>query len=160
MTDPVTELMEDRSMPVDRLEIGVGPRHLNVVVGGAVEGEIATHAEVGAGRGDQRLGLGQDQPVGHGLRGGDQSGEVLTLISVEDRESFEERDRAGLVAVALRPLAFVIGNEAICIDDGGAALAFADIPAEAERLAESEPALAGEAALDDGAPEDNTFTPE
>ena len=91
-------------MPVDRLEIGVGPRHLNVVVGRAVEGAIATDAEVGAGRRDQRLGLGLDQPLGHGRRGGDQSGgKVLALIGVEDRESFEERDRAGLVAVALAP---------------------------------------------------------
>jgi hypothetical protein len=73
--------------------------------------------------------LGQDQPLGHRRRGGDQSvGRVLTLIGVEDRESFEERDRSGLVAVAFRSLAFIIRNEAVGIDNGGAVLAFADGP--------------------------------
>ena len=151
----MTELMQGRPVPVDRLEISVGPRHLNVVLGRTVEGAIATHAEVGAGRGDQRLGLGQDQPLGHGRRDGDQPvGKVLALIGVEHRESFEERDRAGLVTVALRPLALVIRDEAVGIDHGGAMLAFPDVGTKAQGLAKGEPALAGKAALDDGAPED------
>ena len=55
--------------------------------------------------------------------------------------------------------AFLVGHEAVRIDDRGAVLALADIAAEAERLAESEPALAGKAALDDGAPEDQHVDP-
>ena len=72
MADPVTELVQGRPVPVDRLEIGVGPRHLDEIVGRAVEGAVAADAEVGAGRGDQRLGVGQDKPLGNRRRCGDQ----------------------------------------------------------------------------------------
>ena len=50
--------------------------------------------------------------------------------------------------------ALAVGNETVGIDDGGAFLAFAYMGAELQRLAESEPALAGKAALGDGAPQD------
>ena len=49
---------------------------------------------------------------------------------------------------------FVVGHEAVGIDDGGAALTLADVTSERERLAESEPALAGKAAFDHGSPQD------
>ena len=39
-------------------------------------------------------------------------------------------------------------NETVGVDDGGAVLALADMAAKRERLAEGEPALAGEPALD------------
>ena len=78
---------------------------------------------------------------------------------VEDGESFQERDSVGLIASVAGTLLLVLGNEAIGIDDGGAALALADIAAEREGLTESEPALAGEAMLDDGAPEDQDIDP-
>ena len=133
MSDPVTELVQGRPVPVDRLEIGVGPRHLDVVVGRAVEGAVAADAEIGAGRADQGLGLGQDQALGHGRRRGDQPvGKVLALIRVEHREPLEERDGARLVAVAFGPPAFVLRREAIGIDDGRAVLALADVAAEAQ----------------------------
>jgi hypothetical protein len=57
---------------------------------------------------------------------------------------------AGLAGAAL----LVLGREAVGIDDSGAALALAHIAAERKRLAEGEPALAGKAVLDHGAPED------
>jgi hypothetical protein len=79
---------------------------------------------------------------------------VLALIGIEDREAFEERDRAPLVAVAFRTLAFVIRNEAVGIDNRRAVLAFADIAANAQGLAEGEPILASESSRDDGVPED------
>ena len=80
-------------------------------------------------------------------------GKVLALIGVEDREPLEERDGARLVAVAFGPPAFVIRREAVGIDDGRAVLALADVAAEAQGLAEGQPALADEAVLDDRAPE-------
>ncbi|KIU01683.1 hypothetical protein QU38_00370, partial [Staphylococcus aureus] len=71
----------------------------------------------------------------------------------------QERDRLGLVAgLAGAPL-LVVGHEAVGIDDGRAALALADIAAERQRLADGEPALAGKAVLDDGAPEDQHIDP-
>src|SRR5882672_5873736 len=112
MAAPVAELMEGRPMPVDRLKIGVRSRHLDVVVGWAVEGAVAADAEVSAGPGDQCLGLRQDQPVCDRRRYGYQAlGEVFALVRVEDREPLEERDCARLIAIAFRPFAFVIGNE-------------------------------------------------
>src|SRR5882672_10719370 len=125
MTDPVAKLMQSRPVPVDWLKIGVRPRHLDEIMERAIEGAIAADAEVGAGRGNQRLGPRQNQTLGHRRRRADQPlGKILALIGVEDRESLEERDRTWLVAVALRPLMFVIGDKTIRIDDGGAALAF------------------------------------
>ena len=61
----MTELMERRPVPIDGLEIGLGPRHLDEIVDGAVEGALAANAEVSAGRGDQRLGVRQDEPLGN-----------------------------------------------------------------------------------------------
>jgi len=49
--------------------------------------------------------------------------------------------------------------EAVGIDHRGAALALADIAAEPERLTEGEPGLAGVAALDHRAPEDQHVDP-
>jgi hypothetical protein len=51
------------------------------------------------------------------------------LVGVEHRESFEKGDRIGLVSVALGPPAFLIWRETVCIDDGRAMLALADIAA-------------------------------
>ena len=62
----MTKLMERGPVPVDRLEIGVGPRHLDEVAASGVEGAFAADAEIGAGRRDQRLGLREDQPSGTG----------------------------------------------------------------------------------------------
>src|SRR4029077_17584104 len=80
--------------------------------------------------------------------------QVLALVGVEHRESLEEWDHPGLIAVAFSPLALFFGRETVCVDDSRAVFAFADIAAEATRLAKGEPALAGEEALNDGPPKD------
>jgi hypothetical protein len=123
------------------------------IIVGAVKGTIAAGAEVCAGRGDQRLGVRQDEPLGNRCGSARQfARQVFALIGVEHRKSFEERDRVGLVSVALRALAFLIGHKTVAVDDRRAMLALADIAAEAERLAEGEPILGAEAALDHRAP--------
>ena len=48
----------------------------------------------------------------------------------------------------------LFGNEAVGIDDGGAVFALADMTAQRQRLAKSQPALDGKAMLDDGTPQD------
>src|SRR5207247_2418211 len=42
---PMTELVQGRPVPVDGLEISVGPRHLDEIIVGVVEGAIAAEAE-------------------------------------------------------------------------------------------------------------------
>src|SRR5260221_59315 len=155
MAAPMAELVQGCPVPVDRLEIGVGPRDLDEIVARAVEGALAANAEVGAGGGDQRFGARLDEPFWNRRgRCRQRRGQVLALVGVEHREALEERDRVGLVAIAFGPPAFLVRREAVGIDHGRAGLALADMTAETERLAEGEPALAGEAALDDGAPQD------
>src|ERR1700682_4860014 len=151
----MAHLVQRSPVPIDWLEIRVGPRDLHIIVGRTVEGAIAADAEIGAGRGDQRFGFRQDQTVWHRRgRGYETLGKVLALIGIEDREAFEERDRTGFIPIAFRTLAFVIRNEAVGIDNRRAVLAFADVAANAQGLAEGEPTLADEALRDDGVPED------
>jgi hypothetical protein len=51
----VPQFMQGRAMPVDRLEIGLGRRHLHIVGSGHVEGAVAANKEIDARRLDQRL---------------------------------------------------------------------------------------------------------
>lgn len=51
----MTQLVQGRPVPVDRLEIGLLRRHLHIVKGRHIEGVIATDTEVDAGGPDQRL---------------------------------------------------------------------------------------------------------
>ena len=89
-------------MPVDGLEIGIRTRHLNEIVNRAIERPLAADAEVGGRRGDQRLGVRQDKPLGNRRRGcGHPVGQALALVGVKHREPFEERDRPRLIAIAL-----------------------------------------------------------
>ncbi len=125
-----------------------------------VEGPLAADPKIHAGRADQRLGLRQNQ-IGfdrrrhrhHLVR------QALALRGVEDGEALQERDGLRLLAGLRRAPAFVVRREAVGIDDGRAALAFADMTAEAERLAEGQPALASKAVLDDGAPQNEHVDP-
>ena len=78
----------------------------------------------------------------------------VTLRGVEHREALQEGDGLGFLAGFAGSLLLLVRNEAVGIDDRGAALALADVAAKAEGLPEGEPALAGEAVLDHGAPED------
>jgi hypothetical protein len=160
MATPVAELMHGGPVPVDGLEIGLRPRDLNEIMDGAVEGAIAANAEVGAGRGDQCFGVRQDESFGNRCRSARQfRREMLALVGVEHGEVLEERNRVRLVTVALRPLPFLIGHEAIRIHDGGTMLALANVPAETERLAKRKPILGAEAVLDYSAPKDQHINP-
>jgi hypothetical protein len=142
-------------VPIDRLEIRFGPGYLNEILGGTIEGAFAADAEIGSGGGDQRLGLRQDQAHRHGgRRGREILGQLLALVGVEHRESFEERDRFRLVALALGAASLLVRTETIGIDDGCALFPFSYIAAKTERLAKGEPALTGEAVLDHRTPED------
>ena len=108
-----------------------------------------------AGGLDQGFDRGLDQAWRRWRRsGGDLVGQVLALVGVEDGKSLEERDCLRFFAGLGGAPSFVVGDEAVGIDDGGAAFALADMAAKRERLAESEPALSGKSALDHGSPED------
>src|SRR3546814_20615182 len=80
--------------------------------------------------------------------------QVLALLRIEDREALQKRDRLGVLAGLAGALFLVVRHEAVGIADGGAVLALADIAAERERLAKSQPALPGEAPLDARTEED------
>src|SRR5260221_14435690 len=145
MAATMAEVVQGRAMPVDRLEIGVGPRDLDEIVARVVEGALAANAEVGAGGGDQRFGVRQDQPLRNRRgRRRQHRRQVLALVGVEHRETLEERNRVGLVAVALGPPAFLVRRKAVGIDHGRAGLTLADMAPETERLAKGQPALAAE----------------
>ena len=160
MATPMAELVQSRAMPVDRLEIGIGPRDLHKIVRGTVEGTVATDAEIRARCRDQGLGLRQDHALRHGRRRGRElRRQFLALVGVEHREALQEGNGSRLVPVALGPPALLIGDEAVGIDDSRAGLALTDMAAEPKRLAKREPALARKAALYDCTPQDQHIDP-
>jgi hypothetical protein len=61
----MTELVQGRTVPVDGLEISVGRRHLDEIIGRVVEGAIAADAEVRAGRSDQHVCVRYPEPFGN-----------------------------------------------------------------------------------------------
>jgi hypothetical protein len=144
MARGVPQLVQGRAVPVDRLEIRLGRRHLHIVECWNIEGAVAADAEVDAGRPDQGLDPRFDEA---GRRRWSHNGDVLrqavALRRVEHREALEERDRGGFLAGLAGAALLVLRREAVGIDDGGAAFAPADIAAERQGLAEGEPALAG-----------------
>ncbi len=147
-------------MPIDRFEIGGRRRDLHEVVRRAVKGAAAADAEIRARGPDQRLGLRLDHAGWRRRRdGGDLLRQVLALVGVEDGEALQERNRLCFVAALAGPFAFIIGYEAVGVDDGDAARSLPDIAAKAKRLAECEPALAGKTVLDNRAPEDQDIDP-
>ena len=68
----MSELVEGGSAPVDRLEIFLGPRQLDVIVRRSIECLVAAEAQVGPAGADQRLDLGHDQPFRDRRRNSDQ----------------------------------------------------------------------------------------
>jgi hypothetical protein len=142
-------------VPVNWLVEGLRRGHADVVAGHIVVGLVAADAEVGPRRPDQFLYLRQDQAgVNQGLRRRNAVGQPRALLDVEDGEALEERDAARFDASLAVAVAHVVGNEAVGIDDGGPALALADVAPERDALPESQPALRGVALLDDGVPQD------
>jgi hypothetical protein len=133
--------MQSGPVPIDRLEISSRRGHLNVVFGRTVEGPIAPNTEVDVGRTDQRFDLRLD----HMRRRCDArniGGQAVALIGIEDRKALQEWNRLGFITRHTRPLHLLGGHEAVSIDNGRTALAFADAATERHCLAEGEPALA------------------
>jgi hypothetical protein len=156
----VAELVQRGAVPVHRLEISLGRRHANAVCQDIIVGSVAADTEIGGSRCDERLRLRQNETFRdrwctdrNFLR------QAIALIRVEDSETFQARDRAGLITVSSRPFAFIIGNEAICVEDCGAMFTLAHMAAERERLTKSEPELARKAALVTALQRINTLMP-
>ena len=151
----MSQFMAGRPVPVDRLEIGLRRRRLYEIVRRAVEGARAADTKI-------RAGGGGSTPRPGSIRPGWRWGRDLGAISSGRPSHWSvlktvKRLRNGIAPGSwpvLRPAAFVLRREAVGINDGRAALTLPDIAAEAERLAEGQPTLGGEAAFDDGAPED------
>src|SRR3954468_3525311 len=142
MATGMRQLVEGRSMPIDWFKIGLRRRHLHIVFRRHKEGSVAADAEVDAGRLDQVFDLRPVQTRRRGRRRcRDLWRQAVALITVEDRELLEERNGlrflTGLMCAAL----FAGGHKAVGIDDGGAALALANVTTERQRLAEGKPAL-------------------
>ena len=154
----MAQLVQRGAVPVDRLVIGLRRWDLHIVERRDVECPAAAYAEVDPGRADQRFDPGLHQTLGRGRRlDGEVFGQAVALGGVEDRESLEEGYSLGVFAGLARPALLVLGREAVGIDDGGAALALADIASERESLPECQPVLGRKAVLDDGAPEDQNI---
>ncbi len=95
MAAGVAHLVERRAVPINRLEIGLRRRHLNIVVQDIEIGASAADAEVDAGRPDERLSFRLDQAGRRRWHDGlDLLGEIFALSRVEDNEALEERYRA------------------------------------------------------------------
>lgn len=156
----MAEFMETGAVIVDRLVKGRLRRHLDAVEARHIKGHRAARMECRAGRGDQRLG------GGHGLAFRQYGGrckqlarQAVALRDIENGEALEKGNAPGLLAFRRRAFPFRLGREAVGINEGHALLALADMAAKRKRLPEGEPVLGGEAALDDGAPEDQDIDP-
>ena len=66
----MTEFMQGRAVPIDRLEVRLRRRDLDIIVPRHVEGAFATDAKVDSGSFDQRFDLGLDQAWLRGRRRG------------------------------------------------------------------------------------------
>ena len=104
---------------------------------------------------DQGFDCGFDQARRRWRRsGGDLVGQFFTLIGVENGKSLEEWNCLCFFAGLGGASSFVGGHEPVGVNDGGTAFTFADVTSKGERLAESEPTLAGKSAFDRGSPKD------
>ena len=155
MAARVTDFMQCGPVPVDRFEIGLRRWDLHEVMPRLVECALAADPEIHTGRTDQRLGLRQHEACLDRRRDRHHLvGQPFALCHVENSEPLEERDRLRFVAGLCGPAALVLRCEAVGVNDGRAALALAHMPIKAQRLAKRHPALACEALLNDGAPQD------
>ena len=155
MSYRVPTFMQRRSVPIDGLEERRWRRHLHVVLRRIVEGVISPDAEVYAGGLDQRLDTRLDSAWRRRRRSRrDRIREIVDLICIENREALQERNGARFATALCGAPLRIIRNEAVGINDGGAAFAFAHMTAERQRLAKRQPALAGVRLLDCFSPED------
>ncbi len=98
----MAELVEGRAVEIDLVMIELRNGHRHEIAAGRIEGTIATDAEIGARRRDQRLGCGNDLALGQG-RGdaGQRLGQPITLVDVKDGEPLEEGDLPCVIALRL-----------------------------------------------------------
>jgi hypothetical protein len=115
-------------------------RHLDDIERRDIESAVAPDVERDPARRDQRFGDGHDLAVGQRCGvGGEAAAQAVALRDVEHGEALEERHGLGGVAALDRARLFGLGNEAVGIDDGRAALAFPDRAARLDGLFEGEP---------------------
>ena len=142
------QFMERGAIKIDRLEKAGLIGNADAVVGGVVIGMFAAALEPRAACADERFG-DLDGKALRDLLGLDGvfKGKAVALCDVEHREALEEGNaplRApGGVASAVTGF---LGDETIGVNDGGAALALANLAAEGQRLLVSEPLIDLEAA--------------
>jgi P-type conjugative transfer protein TrbG len=133
MAAGVPQLVQGCAMPIDRLEIGLRRWDHHEVRPGRVEGAVAADAEVDAGGADQAFDPRLDQTWRRRrCDGRDLLGQAFALRGVEDREALQEGDRLGVLAGLAGAALFVVGDEAVSVDDGRAALALTHIAAETD----------------------------
>ncbi len=156
----MAKLVQRGAVIIDLVKEGRLRRDLHIIRARRVKRFGPANAKVGPGRDYQRLGNGHRLALGQRRRGnGEPFGQAVALVDVEQGNALEERYGARVVVVAPRPLALILGSEAVSINHGHAALALADGAASVERLGEGQPALRGMAALDDRAPQQQDINP-
>src|SRR3546814_2223979 len=97
-------------------------------------------AKIGAGRRDQRLGMWDDFGFGARRRIGREAfAQALALGDVEHCEPFQEGNGAGIVARLHRARLLGVGNDAVGLDDVGAALALLHLAARLQSLPVGQP---------------------
>ncbi|MGY3363019.1 hypothetical protein ACVWZL_000144 [Bradyrhizobium sp. GM2.4] len=125
------QLMQGRSMPVDRLEISLRWRHLHIIFCRRIKGAVAADAEIDASRLDELFDLRLDQVWRRRRRCCcDLRRQALALIDVEKCEALEERNGLRFLTVSARAALFVDRHKAVGTDDGRAALALANVTTE------------------------------
>ena len=155
MSGRMTQFMQRRAVPVDRFEIGLRRRDLYIIFGCCIECAFSTNPKWDSAGLDQGFDCGFDQARRRWRRsGGDLVGKFFTLIGVENGKSLEEWNCLCFFAGLGGASSFVSGHEPVGVNDGGTAFTFADVTSKRERLAESEPTLAGKSAFDRSSPED------
>ncbi|MET4386696.1 hypothetical protein ABIB73_002441 [Bradyrhizobium sp. F1.4.3] len=122
------QLVQGRSMPIDRFEIGLRWGHLHIIFRRHIKGAIATYAEVDSGRLDQSI----DRRLNHaGWRwwrsGYDVRSQPVALIEIENGEALQKWNSLCLLAGLVYAALFVDRHKAVGVNDGRAALTLADV---------------------------------
>ena len=139
-------------MPVDRLEEIVGPRHGDEVMAGAVIGRHLANADIGAGRCNELVGFGQNEPIGNGLRANEQAiRQALALVNRENGELLQEREAA--LSFAACVVALAMTALAVAVDDRRTMFAVPHRAAERRSLPEGQKAVPGKSPRNNRIPE-------
>ena len=95
MTSAMTELVEDRSKPIDRFEICVNRGNLHVIESGMIERFTAADANIGAGRRYHCVRARNDRLRRQRRRG--IAGQPFALVGIEEREALRVSFGAAIV---------------------------------------------------------------